>query len=128
MEHKEKPPRLATAAVMGLPNSASQSLFNSLLAIVQLLAGPRPIWAAGEIVRFPRPFRPPDAHQSRDRFVTVRPDGAGDWCASEVDEGGATLVRGLTKREALSWALAWVLEHNAELQVSNAPLDERRRA
>jgi hypothetical protein len=86
---------------------------------------------SGRLIPFPRAFRkpillPPDAkpnHRARD--VEIWPDGDG-WLVEEWDEGGASLVRCATKREALTSAMYWLDDGDASLLVRNTPRREGR--
>jgi hypothetical protein len=58
--------------------------------------------------------------------VEIWPDGGG-WLLEEWDEGGASLLRYSTKREALLYVLRWLDGGDATLLVRNTPRPELAR-
>lgn len=76
------------------------------------------------VVQFPpdrvRGPLPEDAYPDRPALVLVEP-APGGWCVGLFDDrGGMFCGYDLTKAEALRRACALVLEHRAELRLSNA--------
>jgi hypothetical protein len=73
------------------------------------------------VVEFPRRYRhplPPDAFPWKGRHCVVHPY-EGKWAYYMSDEGGGAAEHGLTRHQAISAVLEWVLEDDATLTISD---------
>lgn len=82
------------------------------------------------VVQFPRQYRAPlpdDAFpRGRERHAIVFPMD-GKWAFMEMDEGGGSLVSGLTKHQALQSAVELAMEYGGTFELQNGSIDDEPR-
>lgn len=79
------------------------------------------------VIKFPRTYRQPLPHDAvpigKERHGVVFPVDA-MWAFMETDEGGGSLVTGLTKEQAMVAGFELVMEYRGTLEIRNTPPDD----